>query len=61
VLLLYLPAVQVTLGIFVILTGKSFWITNFHVINGLALIALAFLLASTIWGSHLRTPQPARA
>lgn len=56
-LLLYLPVIQVTLGIFVILTGKSFWITNFHVLNGLALLALSFLLASTLWGSHLRTPR----
>jgi cytochrome c oxidase assembly protein subunit 15 len=59
VLLLYLPALQVTLGIFVILTGKSFWVTNFHVINGLALIAFSFILAATVWGSHLRTPQTA--
>ncbi len=57
VLLVYLPAVQVTLGIFVILTGKSFWITNFHVINGLTLLALTFILTTTLWGSHLRTPQ----
>jgi heme a synthase len=55
VLLLYLPAIQVTLGIFVILTGKSFWITNFHVINGLTLLSMSFLLATTLWGSHLRT------
>lgn len=57
VLLLYLPVIQVTLGIFVILTGKSFWITNFHVLNGLGLLAMSFLLASTIWGSFLRTPD----
>ena len=50
-LLLYLPPIQVSLGIFVILTGKSFWITNFHVLNGLALLALSFLLAATLWGS----------
>ena len=55
-LLLYLPPIQVTLGIFVILTGKSFWITNFHVLTGLSLLVLSFLLAATIWGSYLRTP-----
>jgi heme A synthase len=55
-LLLYLPPIQVTLGIFVILTGKSFWITNFHVLTGLTLLVLSFLLAATIWGSYLRTP-----
>ncbi|MEO0445144.1 MAG: COX15/CtaA family protein [Verrucomicrobiota bacterium] len=35
---------QVVLGIMVILTGKSFWITNIHVLNGLALLAGAFVL-----------------
>lgn len=33
---------QVTLGVLVIVTEKSFWITNFHVINGLAILACAF-------------------
>jgi heme A synthase len=56
-LLLYLPVIQVTLGIFVILTGKSFWITNFHVLNGLALLALSFLLAATLWGAYLRASR----
>ena len=55
-LLLYLPPIQVTLGIFVILTGKSFWITNFHVLTGLTLLVLSFLLVATLWGSYLRTP-----
>ena len=55
-LLLYLPPIQVSLGIFVILTGKSFWITNFHVLTGLTLLALSFMLAATLWGSYLRTP-----
>jgi heme A synthase len=55
-LLLYLPPIQVSLGIFVILTGKSFWITNLHVLTGLTLLALSFLLAATVWGSYLRTP-----
>lgn len=34
--------VQVALGVSVIVTGKSFWITNFHVINGLAILGLTF-------------------
>ncbi len=38
---------QVILGIFVIVTGKSFWITNFHVLNGLGILALAFTIA--VW------------
>ncbi len=36
---------QVLLGISVIATGKSFWVTNFHVLNGLAVLAAAFVLA----------------
>jgi cytochrome c oxidase assembly protein subunit 15 len=40
---------QLMLGVSILLTGnpehKSFWITNFHVLNGLAILALAFALA----------------
>lgn len=53
-LLLFMPTVQVALGIYVILTGKSFWVTNFHVLNGLALLALSSLLVATFWGDRLR-------
>ena len=52
-LLLFLPTVQVALGIFVILTGKSFWVTNFHVLNGLGLLAFSSLLVFTFWGDKL--------
>ncbi|MGV3661826.1 MAG: COX15/CtaA family protein [Prosthecobacter sp.] len=52
-LLMVMPTVQVALGIYVILTGKSFWVTNFHVLNGLALLALSSLLAATFWGDTL--------
>lgn len=52
-LLLVMPTLQVVLGIYVILTGKSFWVTNFHVINGLALLALTSLLVATFWGDAL--------
>lgn len=41
--------VQPALGIGVILTGKSFWITNFHVINGLVLLASTFVLMILSW------------
>lgn len=44
-------AVQVALGIGVILTGKSFWITNFHVVNGLLLLAASFLIMLFAWRS----------
>lgn len=52
-LLLVMPTIQVALGIYVILTGKGFWITNFHVLNGLALLALSSLLVATFWGDAL--------
>jgi heme a synthase len=34
-----LLAAQVALGIAVVLTNTSFWVTNFHVLNGLAILA----------------------
>lgn len=34
--------VQISLGLAVIFTGKHFWLTNFHVVNGLMILALAF-------------------
>jgi heme A synthase len=49
-ILTVLPVVQVILGISVILTGKSFWVTNFHVINGLAMLALTCMMAAAAWG-----------
>jgi heme A synthase len=58
-LLMFLPTVQVALGIFVILTGKSFWVTNFHVLNGLALLALTSLLVATFWGDRLTRDEEA--
>lgn len=36
---------QIVLGLSVIGTGKSFWITNVHVLNGLAILALAFVFS----------------
>lgn len=49
--LIIMPINQVILGIYVVLTGKSFWVTNLHVLNGLALLVLAFLLVVSIWAS----------
>ena len=37
------------LGVSVIWTGKSFWVTNFHVINGLGLLAFSFMLMAFAW------------
>lgn len=43
--ILALLLVQVTLGLTVIGTGKSFWVTNVHVLNGLLILAFAFVFA----------------
>ena len=51
-LLLFLPLVQVTLGVFVVHTRKSFWVTNFHVLNGLFILGTSFLVLITAWRSH---------
>lgn len=50
-LMMFLPVIQVGLGITVILTGKSFWVTNLHVINGLLLLASSFLIMVSIWSA----------
>lgn len=34
---------QIALGLTVIATGKHFWLTNFHVLNGLAILAACFV------------------
>ncbi len=44
-LVIVLVAAQIGLGILVVHTGKSFWITNFHVLNGLGILALVFVFA----------------
>jgi len=49
-ILTVLPVLQVILGVSVILTGKSFWVTNFHVLNGLAMLALTCMMAAAAWG-----------
>lgn len=50
--------VQIALGVSVLLTGspdhKRFWVTNFHVLNGLAILATAFGLAVRCWGALSR-------
>ena len=55
-LLMVLPTVQVALGIFVVITNKTFWVTNFHVLNGLGILALTTLLLTTFWGEKLSRP-----
>lgn len=43
--ILGLIGVQIALGLTVIGTHKSFWVTNVHVLNGLLILALAFVFA----------------
>lgn len=47
-----LIVLQVVLGFSVILTGKSFWVTNVHVLNGLAILALAFVFTVKAMGGN---------
>jgi len=44
-----LLGVQIYLGINVIISDKSFWITNLHVINGLLILALSFVSVLIAW------------
>ncbi len=37
--------IQIALGLTVIGTGKSFWVTNVHVLNGLGILAVSFVFA----------------
>ncbi len=50
--LVFMPFLQITLGIYVLLTVKKFWVTNIHVLNGLFLLAVAFILMITAWRSR---------
>ncbi|MEQ1748369.1 MAG: hypothetical protein ABL974_03035 [Prosthecobacter sp.] len=49
--LLIMPVNQVVLGIYVILTGKSFWVTHLHALNGLGILVLSFLITVSVWAS----------
>ena len=49
--LMIMPVNQVILGVYVILTGKSFWVTNLHVLNGLGILVLSFLVMISVWAS----------
>ncbi|MCB1205596.1 MAG: COX15/CtaA family protein [Verrucomicrobiae bacterium] len=43
--ILILLCLQISLGLLVIGTSKSFWVTNVHVLNGLVILALSFVFA----------------
>jgi cytochrome c oxidase assembly protein subunit 15 len=44
-----LLCVQIILGLSVIGTEKSFWVTNVHVLNGLCILALSFVFSVHAW------------
>lgn len=44
-LILGMIGFQIALGLTVIGTNKSFWVTNVHVLNGLVILALSFVFA----------------
>lgn len=53
-----LLVIQIALGVSVLLTGgpehKKFWVTNFHVLNGLAILAVSFALSVRCWSAGKR-------
>ena len=40
--LVALPGLQIALGVAVVLSTTGFWVTNFHVLNGLAILGCSF-------------------
>lgn len=48
-LIIFLILIQLILGLTVIGTDKSFWVTNVHVLNGLAILAFSFVFAVRAW------------
>lgn len=56
-LLLGLLGLQIALGLGVIGTAKSFWVTNVHVLNGLLLLAFAFVFLVRAWRGQGRVAQ----
>ncbi len=51
-LLVVMPVLQITLGVYVLLTARKFWVTNIHVLNGMLILAVAFILMITAWRSR---------
>jgi heme A synthase len=44
-----LPIIQIILGVYVLWSGKKFWVTNFHVLNGDLILATVFLQLLVAW------------
>ncbi|MEM8952990.1 MAG: COX15/CtaA family protein [Verrucomicrobiota bacterium] len=55
-----LVVVQLGLGALVIASGKGFWITNFHVLTGLTILALTFALAVRSFAATKRSVRGER-
>jgi hypothetical protein len=51
--LMIMPVNQVVLGIYIVLAGKSFWITYLHIHNGYGILILSFLITSSVWARTL--------
>lgn len=47
--ILALITAQIVLGLSVIGTEKSFWVTNVHVLNGLAILGISFVFSVLAW------------
>lgn len=56
-IVLALLGIQIALGISVIATGKHFWLTNIHVLNGLAILAVVFVFAVKSWRGRIDEPS----
>jgi cytochrome c oxidase assembly protein subunit 15 len=50
-----LPIIQIILGVYVLWSGKKFWVTNFHVLNGDLILATVFLLMLVAWRTRSRS------
>lgn len=50
-----LLAAQLGLGMLIIVTAKTFWVTNFHVLTGLTILALAFTFSVRLFVAAPRT------
>ncbi|MEX2580645.1 MAG: COX15/CtaA family protein [Verrucomicrobiales bacterium] len=52
---------QALLGMTVIATEKDFWVTNFHVLNGLAILAVSFVFLVKAWRGRAAEPPFAKS
>ncbi len=60
ILLVMLPIIQITLGVFVLFSNKKFWVTNIHVLNGLIFLAATLVTMITAWRAYSAPGNPSR-